>query len=109
MKTEPTVRKKEEHFDENGRYHNDNGPAIIFYGESGILKEFWYKNGAMHRDDDGPAFINNVNGTLKWYKNGILHREGNKPTVIYSNGTKKWHEFGNLKKVIYPDGKEETY
>jgi hypothetical protein len=41
------------HYDIYGKYHNENGPAIIYVG--GAMA--WYKNGKMHRID-GPAFIN---------------------------------------------------
>lgn len=45
---------------DNGKLHNDKGPACIIYHFNGfLLLESFYINGVSHRDD-GPASI--------WYK-----------------------------------------
>jgi hypothetical protein len=49
---------------ENGQYHRDDGPAIIY---SSGRKE-WWKNGQWHRDD-GPAIIR-PDGTQSWFIKG---------------------------------------
>jgi hypothetical protein len=45
----------------NGKYHNENGPAIIWQDGS----KFWYINGLEHRED-GPS-SEYVNGNKHWY------------------------------------------
>ena len=47
----------------NGRYHKEDGPAIINLRGS----EEWQQDGELHRID-GPAVINS-NGYEAWYKN----------------------------------------
>lgn len=48
----------------NGRYHREDGPAIIY--SDGY--QSWYLNGKLHRED-GPAIID-VDGTPSWYVTG---------------------------------------
>jgi hypothetical protein len=33
----------------------------------------WYRDGKLHRDDDGPAVIN-TDGTMEWWVNGTQIR-----------------------------------
>lgn len=47
--------------DENGRVHNDLGPAII--RKDGT--QFWFKDGKLHRED-GPA-VEWPNGRKEWW------------------------------------------
>lgn len=55
--------------------------------------EFWYKDGKLHRDDDGPSEIITYKSAVvqsreedttkkSWYRNGKLHRDGDKPALI---------------------------
>lgn len=38
--------------------HNDLGPAIIHYQANGLrLREYYYKNGVLHRDDFKPSYL----------------------------------------------------
>jgi hypothetical protein len=53
----------------NGRYHRDDGPAIIYSDGAAV----WYRNGEIHREG-GPA-VKNARGYKAWYLNGKLHRE----------------------------------
>lgn len=71
-------------FDENGRLHREDGPAIIT--KNGY--QAWYKEGKYHRDG-GPAVITK-NGSKKWIKNGEKHRLDG-PAVEYFDGDKMWH------------------
>ena len=42
-----------EELSENGKTHRINGPAIIYYDESGKVKsKYLYKNGKYHRLDE---------------------------------------------------------
>ena len=49
--------------------------------------ECWYRDGKFHRDD-GPAIIH-TNGDKLLYRNGKHHRE-NFPAVVKTDGTKEW-------------------
>jgi hypothetical protein len=45
-------------FDEYGDRHSSmNHPAVIYYNNGKITKQFWYKKGELHRDGVLPAFI----------------------------------------------------
>ena len=115
-------------FDDEGRYHCDNGPAIIY--ANGAKK--WYKHGLLHRED-GPAIIDAV-GNKAWhrdgelhrdqndgpaqinlgkfgevlsvafYENGKLHRDNDKPALIINSPTRRyeWYQHGSLHR---PSGK----
>ena len=76
---------------ENGKLHNENGPAVIGYNENGnISYKLWYINGKLH-NDNGPARIAYYkNGNVKykeWYVNDKCHND-NGPAYIryYKNG-----------------------
>lgn len=60
---------------------------------SGYVKEFWAKNGRLHRDD-GPAVIY-TDGSEEWWSNGRLHRD-NGPAIIHKNGYKAWWQNNKL-------------
>ena len=51
-------------FDEEGKLHREDGPAVIFCG---FVKE-WYLHGKLHRED-GPAVIY-ADGTVEYWLNG---------------------------------------
>lgn len=52
----------------NGRRHNDNGPAIIYYHSNGkISRVYYYLNNELHRED-GPAVI-------WYYLSGVVEEE----------------------------------
>ena len=82
--------KDQEWTNENGGFHREGGPALIF--PSGY--KAWYLNGQRHRIG-GPAVINS-DGSESWYQNDELHRLGG-PAVINSDGYKEWYL--NEKKV----------
>lgn len=71
----------------NGKLHRDNGPAIIE-----CYHDMWYQGGKLHRDNDLPAFIART-GIQKWYQNGELHRDNDLPAVI-SPFYKEWYQYG---------------
>lgn len=95
-----------DHYDENGKLHNLNGPAKIRNGYF-----IWYKHGIIHRDDCGcngeihencgPAIV--FTNKNEWRKNGLTHRISG-PAVVkkvnYNNlGVKKsefWYFEGLL-------------
>ncbi len=63
---------------QDGRLHSDNGPAIQYWNNNGVLiEERWYQRGIVHRDD-GPAGIHwDDDGILlyeEWYQRGRRHR-----------------------------------
>jgi len=53
----------------NGKWHNEEGPARIYYRENGSVKwKEWYLNGKFH-NEEGPALIwYRKNGSVKWEK-----------------------------------------
>ena len=74
-------------YTKNGRYHREDGPAIIW--KDGTSQ--WYFNGKKHRDD-GPAI--DLKNVKIWYKNGKKHRDDG-PAEIYSNDEYFWWNDGN--------------
>lgn len=57
--------------------------------------KYWYKNGALHRDNDLPA-IERADGDKYWYKNGQHHRDNDLPAIERADGTKLWYKNGKL-------------
>lgn len=53
------------HHYKNGKYHNENGPAVIYSDGS----KHWYINGLQHRED-GPA-AQFANGKIIWYYKNV--------------------------------------
>jgi hypothetical protein len=83
-------------YDDNWKYHRDDGPAIIF--RYGVLR--WYQHGKIHRDD-GPAIMK-TSGCV-WYQYGKIHRLDG-PANESANGHKEW--FINGEKIICKDNEE---
>ncbi len=73
------------YYNKKGKYHNDNGPAVIWTNGD---KE-WYMNGIRHRID-GPAIEWEIECYVEWWFNGELHREDG-PAVEAQNGLKLWY------------------
>jgi len=86
------------YYDENGRLHNEDGPAYIGYEDGKESTIIWYKHGTIHRDD-GPAQIFPLLEITEWLRNGKLHREDG---PAYEN--KKWD-----KKAWFLDGEHLPY
>lgn len=67
--TTPASTAPQEHLDEHGRRHREDGPAYV-----DAKSERWYKHGLLHRED-GPAFIKkNEDGTTaeeSYYYEGV--------------------------------------
>jgi len=74
-----TITTPVEHYDANGKYHNDNGPAVI--DMMGI--NWWYQHGTLHRD--GAPAVTHEKGMEIWYQNGLRHRTDG-PAVTCVNG-----------------------
>ena len=91
----------------NGKYHRDNGPAIIW--KSGT--RHWYINGKLHRERD-PAKIHK-DGKQEWYANGKRHRKCG-PAIIWPNGSLEWYVNGESHREdgpakVFLDGYEEYW
>jgi len=58
------------YFDENGKYHREDGPAFISKINNSVFSSFkhWYIHGKIHRLD-GPA-VEYSNGISYWYLEG---------------------------------------
>ena len=69
-----TVIESKEHFNEIGKLHNTNGPAVTFYYYSGNIEaEYWFVNGKYHRTDGPARMYYSEDGYLEsefWYLNG---------------------------------------
>ena len=50
-------------------------------------REVWIKDGKYHRDD-GPAVIY-CDGSKEWFQHGVYHRADG-PASIFKDGTKHW-------------------
>ncbi len=93
--------------DEDGQWHQDDGPAIIDADGT----QWWYQHGRLHRDD-GPAVIR-PDGMQEWYQHGKLHRDDG-PAWVWPDGTQYWHQHGELHRedgpaVIEADGTRRWY
>ena len=118
--------------DENGKYHNLTGPALITKNS-----ESWYKHGKLH-NPHGPAieidgekayWINGIRlteeefeeeqypilkqpqidefGTEIWRDfDGQYHRDNDLPAMIYKNGNKYWFKHGKLHNLNGPATEE---
>ncbi len=75
--------------DEQGKWHRDDGPALIWTNGT----QEWYQHGEKHRDD-GPAVIS-TNGAQFWYRHGERHRDDG-PARIWPDGTQHWYQHGEL-------------
>ena len=54
----------DKHWILNGKFHREDGPAIIYSNGD----KYWWLNGKLHRKD-GPA-VERVDGWKEWYLNG---------------------------------------
>ena len=69
-----------EYYDNAGRLHREDGPAIEYFNGD----KYWFIHGTNHRLD-GPA-IEWTNGTKHWYVNDKLHRIDGPAKEYISNG-----------------------
>jgi hypothetical protein len=95
------------HFDEHGRLHREDGPAVIWSDGS----QNWWQHGKIHRDD-GPAVVL-ADGAQYWYQHGELHREDG-PAVIRADGTQEWRQQGKRHRedgpaLVWADGSQCWY
>ena len=81
------MRVVEEHRDEEGRRHREDGPAVVW--DDGT--EVWYRHGQWHRED-GPAVVYS-DGSEYWYRHGQRHREDG-PAIVWPDGTEVWYLLG---------------
>lgn len=72
-----------QYFDEDGKLHREDGPAI-----GNFLYEAWYKHGVLHREA-GPAYIDYRYKYEVWQINGQRHREDG-PAVLFANNKNEW-------------------
>ena len=85
-----------QHLDEDGFLHCDDGPAVIY--DDGT--EEWYKHGVPHRIG-GPAYISS---TLKvWFNDGLIHNEDGPASEWEQEG--KIIKLWNLNGIHFKDEK----
>jgi antitoxin component YwqK of YwqJK toxin-antitoxin module len=72
-----------------GRYHREDGPAVIcYYPDGSIKQEYFYINCRHHREDGPAAIWYYPDGSIKaeyFYFNGRFHRELG-PAYTHYNG-----------------------
>lgn len=70
----------------DGKYHNEDGPAIITHKNGKIIQEEYCLNGHFHREN-GPAFIcYDLKGKVIreiYFSNGRVHREDGPADIHY--------------------------
>ena len=89
---------------QGGKYHREDGPAIIKEGGS----EWAYMvNGKYHRED-GPATRSTYRGvpTYDWFVNGKQHRDDGPSSIRGEGMEQEWHKDGSLHRT---DGPAKTY
>lgn len=96
--------------DDEGKYHNEHGPALIYDKEG---SEEWCFHGVFHRDG-APAIIN-PEGDEIWYCNGYIHRDDDDgPAASFADGSMFWvlhgvkHRIGGHA-VVRADGENEWW
>lgn len=70
----------------------------------------WYRNGKLHREDDLPAFVSELE--VSWFIDGKRHREGNRHAQIQANGFKGFYVNNKLHREdgqAYEAGKFSKY
>ncbi len=88
-------------YNAGGRWHRDDGPAMIWYQNGQKTEEYWYRNGERRRDD-GPAMILYENGQKTyegWYCDDKYHRDDGPAEICYKDGKKnreRWYRDGKL-------------
>lgn len=83
----------ESYRNEQGQLHSptNDTPARVSANRVGQPLHEFYRNGALHRDEDKPSFVGTVGSDVKpllvagWFKNGQAHREGDKPSAFEHN------------------------
>ena len=103
----PTTEVLKEFWLKDGKLHREDGPTIKWSDGS----KLWYLNGKKHREN-GPA-VEWPGGNKLWYINGKLHREDG-PAVELSDGTKEWYLNGLRHRedgpaVVYSNGYKYWY
>lgn len=70
--------------DENGRAHCIGGPAVKYSNGD----ETWVIHGDYHREDGGPAYMDNYQ--LIWFRYGKVHRPDGPAMVFLSKTPEYW-------------------
>ena len=92
------------YYDEDGKWHREDGPAVEFFYENGdLMKQFWCSHGNFHKDD-GPAIVvfhaRNIVSTEHYFiMNEGNRKEGerDKPSTI------RYYENGNIASEIFEE------
>ena len=78
---------------EDGKRHNDNGPAYIEYDKNGNVQyKSWYINGKRHNENSPSHISYYEKGNVKykeWYINGKEHNENGPAVIVYDQNGKR--------------------
>lgn len=88
VKTESFDGVMWKYFNENGEFHREDGPALIYPSGTKV----WYKNGQFHRED-GPAVFYS-NGTDEWYLNGVYYSFDEWCEKVNIRNNEEWYKMG---------------
>lgn len=96
FKNEWWIIKNKLEYVKGGKYHREDGPAIIFYNPDNTkFREEYYLDGKLHRED-GPAIIdyysNRKYKMCSYYKNDNIHKEDGPAVIMYDNFGKIFRE-----------------
>ncbi len=75
-------------YNEKGKLHRINKPAMIWFQKSKIWREHWFKKDKRHRNNDEPAVIyynfcdeKRVMELETWYQDDRIHRDNDRPAT----------------------------
>jgi antitoxin component YwqK of YwqJK toxin-antitoxin module len=103
-----------EYFNDNSKFHREDGPAYqSFYSNGNIKCEEWYINGKKHRED-GPTIITyHENGNIEqqtYIINNVEHRtDGPAYTLFDINGNILYHIWYKNNEYHRTDGPAKIY
>lgn len=77
-----------------GFYHNDTGPAVTLFYESGVIKcKYYYINGRLHRKGKNPAIIeyyeSGIVKEMRYFKYGNMRSVNSKHRIRYAEDGKE--------------------
>jgi hypothetical protein len=77
-----------------GELHREDGPAVIIYEDGVAVKKEWYNGGMRHRLNEA-AIFDMLDGIREWWVNGLRHREDG-PAVMFELVSDSMYEGTNI-------------
>jgi|15BtaG_2_1085339.scaffolds.fasta_scaffold00087_26 hypothetical protein len=95
------IRSDEKYFNNEGKLHRVDGPAMTNYDLSGRpSKETWFEDGIRHREG-GPAVTfffgdSDEGDSFVWFYKGYKHREGGPAEHSTDSISETWYDHGSI-------------